>query len=124
MTGNAGAVGKRRAMTAALVGAFLLVGAALPAAVARAGQPGTVAEATPWLAGALQLPNGALETEKARGFTPGSGVQMPAPQPQCSSPKCSSGTSSAHRDRKYSEMLPLPCKSAGLHNEIDVVADG
>jgi hypothetical protein len=81
MTGNAGVVGKRRAMTAALVCAFLLMGAALPAAVARAGQPGTVAEATPWLAGALQLPNGALEAEKARGFTPGSGVQMP-PQPQ------------------------------------------
>ncbi|HEY1855745.1 MAG TPA: hypothetical protein VGG47_00375 [Acidocella sp.] len=69
-------------MTAALVCAFLLVGAALPAAVARAGQPGTQGEATPWLAGALQLPNGALENEKARGFTPGGGVQLPAPQPQ------------------------------------------
>ena len=87
MTGNAGAVGKRRAMIAALVGAFLLGSAALPAAMARAGQPGTVAEATLWLAGALQLPNGVLETEKARGFTSGSGVQMPAPQPQVQQPQ-------------------------------------
>ena len=87
MAGNGGAVGKRRAMTAALVGAFLWVGAALPAAVARAGQSGTMAEATPWLAGALQLPNGALQTEKARGLTPGSGVQMPVPQPQMQQPQ-------------------------------------